>query len=82
MFTMHKALIDLVILNIHNLTTVILTADMQTEAHLTYNGEKILNYMSISGCFPCHRFHSYRKISQARWGGGMLTRSKVAWAMQ
>lgn len=34
MFTMHKALIDLVILNIHNLIAVILTADMQTEAHL------------------------------------------------
>lgn len=51
MFTMHKALIDLVILNTHNLT-----ADMHIKAHLTYNGEKILNYMSISGCLPCNCF--------------------------
>lgn len=56
MFTMHKALIGLVILNIHNFIAVILTADMQIKAHLTYNGEKILNYMSISGCLPCIRF--------------------------
>lgn len=68
MFTMHKALIDLVILNIHNLTTVILTADMQTEAHLTYNGEKILNYMSISGCFPCHRFSQLQKNQPGTMG--------------
>lgn len=56
MFTMHKALIDLATLNIHNLIAVILTADMHIKAHLTYNGEKILNYMSISGCLPCNRF--------------------------
>lgn len=56
MFTMHKALIDLVILNTHNLSAVILTADMHIKAHLTYNGEKILNYMSISGCLRCNCF--------------------------
>lgn len=58
---MHKALIDWVTLNIHNLIAVILTADMHTKAHLTYNGEKILNYMSISGCLPCNRFWQLQK---------------------